>query len=142
MTADSSANSGNGVKSAEPLQGVTLAASMTVNDLQKSLVWYQDVLGFVVDQKYDRDGVLRAASLKAGDVRVVIGQDDGAKGWDRVKGAAMSLQITTSQNIDDIASRAKEAGGVLVADPTDTPWGTRMFRIKDPDGFIFVISSQ
>ena len=141
MTADSSANSGNGVKSAEPLQGVTLAASMTVNDLQKSLVWYQDVLGFVVDQNYDRDGVLRAASLKAGDVRVVIGQDDGAKGWDRVKGAAMALQITTSQNIDDIASRAKAAGGVLVADPTDTPWGTRMFRIQDPDGFTFVISS-
>ena len=81
-------------------------------------------------------------SLKAGDVRVVIGQDDGAKGWDRVKGGAMSLQITTNQNIDEIANRARAAGGVLVAEPTETPWGARMFRIKDPDGFIFVISSQ
>lgn len=135
-------NSGNGAKAAEPLQGTALAASMTVNDLQQSLAWYQDVLGFSVDQKHERDGVLRAVSLKAGDVRIVIGQDDGAKGLNRVKGVAISLQITTTQNIDEIAERVKAAGGVLVADPSDTPWGARMFRITDPDGFLFVISSR
>ncbi|HUQ47722.1 MAG TPA: VOC family protein [Gemmatimonadaceae bacterium] len=142
MTSDSSMNSGNGAKAAEPLQGTALAASMTVNDLQQSLAWYQDVLGFSVDQKHERDGVLRAVSLKAGDVRIVIGQDDGAKGLNRVKGVAISLQITTTQNIDEIAERVKAAGGVLVADPSDTPWGARMFRITDPDGFLFVISSR
>ncbi len=124
------------------LNGNALAASMTVNDLQKSLTWYQDVLGFSVDQRHERDGVLRAVSLKAGDVRIVIGQDDGAKGLNRVKGVAISLQISTTQNIDEIAERVKAAGGVLVADPSDTPWGARMFRIQDPDGFLFVISSR
>lgn len=133
MTADTSVN--------EPLQGTALAASMTVNDLQKSLAWYQDVLGFSVDQKHERDGALRAVSLRAGDVRIVIGQDDGAKGLNRVKGVAISLQITTTQNIDEVAARAKAAGGLLADDPADTPWGARMFRIKDPDGFLFVISS-
>lgn len=143
MTADSSVNSGNGAKSApEPLQGTGLNASMTVNDIQKSLTWYQNVLGFSVDQKYEREGRLAAVSLRAGDARVLIGQDDGAKGWDRVKGVAISLQITTAQSIDEIANRAKAAGGVLEADPADTPWGARMFRIKDPDGFTFVISSR
>ena len=133
MTADTSVN--------EPLQGTALAASMTVNDLQKSLAWYQDVLGFSVDQKHERDGALRAVSLRAGDVRIVIGQDDGAKGLNRVKGVAISLQITTTQNIDEVAARAKAAGSLLADDPADTPWGARMFRIKDPDGFLFVISS-
>jgi uncharacterized glyoxalase superfamily protein PhnB len=100
------------------------------------------VLGFSVVQQYEREGKLVAASLKAGDAKVLIGQDDGAKGWDRVKGVAISLQITTTQNIDEIASRVKAAGGVLEAGPSDTPWGARMFRIKDPSGFTYVISSQ
>ncbi len=55
MTADSSIDSGNNAKSAELLQGTSLAASMTVNDLQKSLAWYQDVLGFSVDQEHEHD---------------------------------------------------------------------------------------
>ena len=143
MSAESSVNSGNGAKPAsEPLQGTGLNASMTVNDIQKSLDWYQNVLGFTVTQKYEREGRLVAASLAAGDAKVLVGQDDGAKGWDRVTGVAISLQITTTQNIDEIADRAKSAGGVLEAEPADTPWGARMFRIKDPDGFTFVISSR
>lgn len=105
-----------------------------MNDLQKSRDWYRDVLGFTVDQEYEREGELRAVALKAGDVRILIGQDDGAKGWDRVKGEGLSLRFTTDQNVDDIASRIKERGGTLLKDPTDTPWGARLFRIQDPDG--------
>jgi uncharacterized glyoxalase superfamily protein PhnB len=141
MPTDSSVDSDNGKKSAE-LQGTALAASLTVNDLQKSLAWYQDVLGFSVDQKHERDGAVRAVALRAGNVRILIGQDDGAKGWVRMKGAGLSLQITTSQSIDEIANRIKAAGGVLENEPVDMPWGARMFRIKDPDGFLFVISSR
>jgi lactoylglutathione lyase len=142
MTTDSSVNSDTGKNSAELLQGTALAASLTVNDLQKSLAWYEDVVGFTVDQKHERDGVLRAISLRAGNVRIVLGQDDGAKGWARMKGAGLSLQITTSQDIDGIANRIKALGAVLESDPMDTPWGARMFRLKDPDGFLLVISSR
>jgi uncharacterized glyoxalase superfamily protein PhnB len=120
----------------------TLSASLTVKDLQKSLAWYQDVLGFTVDQKHEREGKLRAVSLKAGDVRLLIGQDDGAKGWDRVKGEGFSLQITTDQNVDEIANRIKELGGTLDSEPADMPWGARAFRLRDPDGFKLVISSE
>ena len=80
-------------------------------------------------------------ALKAGDVRLLIGQDDGAKGWQRVKGAGFSLQITTDQNIDEIANRIKQAGGTLETEPADMPWGVRVFRLRDPDGFRFAISS-
>jgi uncharacterized glyoxalase superfamily protein PhnB len=120
----------------------TLAASLTVKDLQKSLAWYRDVVGFTVDQKHEREGKLRAVSLKAGDVRILIGQDDGAKGWDRVKGEGFSLQITTDQNVDEIAKRIKALGGTLESEPADTPWGARLFRLRDPDGFKLVISSD
>jgi uncharacterized glyoxalase superfamily protein PhnB len=125
----------------EPFLARTLSASLTVRDLQKSLAWYEDVVGFTVDRKYERDGKLRAVALKAGDVLLLIGQDDGAKGWDRVKGEGFSLQITTDQNVDEIANRIKEVGGTLEAEPADMPLGGRIFRLQDPDGFKFAISS-
>jgi len=124
------------------LNGLSLSVSMSVNDLEKSLAWYCDVVGFSVDRKHERDGRLMAVSLKAGDVRILIGRDDGAKGVDRVKGAGLSLMITTDQNVDDLAARIKAAGGTLASEPADMPWGARVFRLRDLDGFTFVIASN
>src|SRR3954467_7252918 len=106
----------------ESFRGRALSASLTVNDLQKSLTWYRDVAGFTVDQQYEREGKVMAVALKAGDVRILIGQDNGAKGWDRVKGEGFSLMITTVQDIDQLAARVKERGGTLESEPADMPW--------------------
>jgi uncharacterized glyoxalase superfamily protein PhnB len=125
----------------EPFHASLLSASLTVKDLGKSLAWYHDVLGFTIDRKIEREGKLRAVALKAGVVRISINQDDGAKGWDRIKGVGFSLQITTDQNIDETANRIKKLGGTLDSEPADMPWGARLFRLKDPDGFKLVISS-
>ncbi|HXH90882.1 MAG TPA: VOC family protein [Thermoanaerobaculia bacterium] len=124
-----------------PFLGRTISASLTVKDLQKSLDWYQDVVGFTVDRKHEREGKLVAVSLKAGEIRLLIGQDDGAKGWDRAKGEGFSLHITTDQNIDELANRIKARGGSLLSEPADMPWGPRVFRVQDPDGFKITISS-
>lgn len=118
-----------------------LSVSLTVKDLGKSLAWYHDVLGFTIDRKIEREGRLRAVALTAGNLRLSINQDDGAKGWERIKGEGFSLNITTNQDIDKIANRIKELGGTLDSEPTDMPWGARLFRLKDPDGFKLAISS-
>ena len=143
MNADSS-GSNNETERAQPesFRGRDLTASLTVKDLQKSLLWYCDVLGFTVDQKHERESKLVAVSLIAGDVRLLIGQDDGAKGWDRAKGEGFSLQITTAQNVDELAKHITESGGTLDLEPTDMPWGARVFRLRDPDGFKLAISSE
>lgn len=121
--------------------GREISASLTVKDLRKSLEWYTGVMDFSIGQQYEREGNLFAVSLKAGDVRILLTQDNGAKGPDRVKGEGFSLQITTEQSIDDLANGIKTRGGELVSEPATTPWGIRMFRLKDPDGFMFVIAS-
>ncbi len=125
----------------ESFRARALSASLTVNDIQKSLAWYRDVLRFTVDRVHERDGKVRAASLKAGAVQILLGQDDGAKGWDRRKGEGSSLRLTTVQDIDRLAAGIKERGGVLESEPADTPWGSRVFRVRDPDGFLLVIST-
>jgi len=126
----------------QSFRGRELQISLTVKDLDKSLAWYRDVVGFTVDQKHEREGKVVAIALKAGDVRILINQDNGAKGWERVKGEGFSIQITTAQKVDDVANHIKEQGGKLESEPTDMPWGARVFRLADPDGFKLVISSE
>ena len=131
-------------KRAEPnsFRARTLSASLTVNDLKGSLAWYRDVLAFTVDQEHERDGELRAVSLKAGNVRLLINQDDGARGRDRAKGEGFSLYLTTAQDVDELAAGIRARGGTLESEPADMPWGVRAFRLRDPDGFKLVISSE
>ncbi|MEP6990942.1 MAG: VOC family protein [bacterium] len=125
----------------ESLRARSLTASLSVNDLQASLAWYRDVLGFNVAQAHERNGTLMAVSLQAGSVHLLINQDDGAKGADRAKGAGFSMMLTTVQDIDEIAARVRASGGTLDSEPADMPWGVRAFRLSDPNGFKFVISS-
>ena len=112
-----------------------------MSDLQRSLTFYRDIVGFTVDRKFEREGRLAAVALKAGAVELLLGQDDGAKGEGRVKGEGFSLQITTSQDVDALAKRIKDRGGLLTTEPADV-WGARVFRMQDPDGFRLTISSQ
>ncbi len=128
--------------STDSLIGTSLSASFTVKDARASMVWYRDVLGFTVEMQVEREGELRAVSMAGGSAKILLSQDNGAKGIVRQKGVGMSVQITTAQNIDAIAARIKAAGGRLEAEPADTPWGSRVFRLHDPDGFKLVISSE
>jgi uncharacterized glyoxalase superfamily protein PhnB len=125
----------------EPFNASTLSASLTVAVLQTSLAWYRDVLGFTVAQTFERAGTLFAVSLRAGAVPILLTQDDGVKGSDRIKGEGISLRLTTAQNIDELARRVRERGGTLESEPADA-WGARVFRLRDPDGFKLVISSE
>jgi len=129
------------VVSTDPLRGQSLNASLTVNDLEKSLAWYRDVFGFHVEREFERDGRKMAVSLKAGSVAILLAQDDGAKGANRVKGEGFSMMIVTAQDVDQLAAGIKQRGGTLDSEP-DTRFGRRAFRLHDPDGFKFVISTE
>ncbi len=119
-----------------------MTASLTVKDLRQSVAWYRDLLGFTVDREIERDGKLRAVAVKAGAIRLLLNQDDGARGCARVKGEGFALQFIPSQSVDQIADRIKAHGGSLETEPADMPWGVRAFRVRDPDGFKFAISSE
>jgi uncharacterized glyoxalase superfamily protein PhnB len=136
MTPDASTST------ASSLSATSLNASLTVKDLPTSLAWYRDALGFAVDRQHEREGRVVAVALQAGVVRILLNQDNGAKGWDRQKGEGFSLQISTRQSVDDIATRIRNAGGTLDSEPADMPWGVRSFRVRDPDGFRLAISSE
>jgi uncharacterized glyoxalase superfamily protein PhnB len=120
-----------------------LQASLTQDDLEESLVWYRDVVGFhVADEHRGEDGGLRAVMLKAGAVDLIINQDDGGKGWDRSKGEGISLYLTTALDVDEVARGIEERGGALAAGPADMPWGARTIELRDPTGFKLIVASE
>jgi len=116
--------------------------SFTVNDLQKSLAFYRDVLGFSEKERWERDGALHGVELVAGRVGVFLAQDDWEKGRDRAKGQGFRIYCDTSQDIDALARIVQERGGTLAEEPKDQPWGGRDFAVIDPDGFKITIASE
>jgi uncharacterized glyoxalase superfamily protein PhnB len=125
----------------DALQVSTIAPGLTVDDLQKSISFYQ-ALGFAIDEKWEENGTLLGVMMRAGKSQIGLNQDDWKKGRDRKKGVGMRLFMSTTQNVDEIAGRAKGAGIRLVSEPHDTEWKSRAFEVTDPSGFLLTIASE
>lgn len=119
----------------ETLRLRTITPSFTATDLQRSMAFYRDVLGFVIGEEWRENGELAGCEIRAGAVSFMLGQDDFAKGRDRQKGVGTRVRCHTAQDLDKLAAEIKARGGVLDQEPQDMPWGERTFMISDPDGF-------
>ncbi len=120
----------------ETLRLRSVEPTFTVSDLDRSVRFYTDVLGFIMGNKVtDNGGIVRGVMLKAGVCQLRLWQDDWAKGRDRQRGVAVRVWCTTAQDIDGLGVRIKAAGGMLTEEPTELPWGGRSLGIDDPDGF-------
>jgi uncharacterized glyoxalase superfamily protein PhnB len=119
-----------------------VSPSFTANDLEKSIAWYRDVVGFVVGERWEREGKLVGCELRAGDVSLMLGQDDWKKGRDRAKGQGVRLYCETTQDVDALSRQIRERGGKLDSEPADQPWGSRDFSLSDPDGFKITIGKE
>jgi len=124
-----------------PLQVKQLMPSFTVDDLQKSITFFER-LGFGIDERWEDNGVLLGAMLRAGDVTIGLNQDDWKKGRERQKGVGIRFYLNTPQDIDQLAAHAKKAGLSLDSDPHDMEWGGRAFDVTDPSGFKLTIASR
>ena len=122
------------------LRGKSVMPSLTVNNLQQSLDFFSG-LGFEVEDRWEENGKLLGAMLKAGEARLGLSQDDGKKGLNRTKGVGMRIYIEAADDIDQVAARAKKAGITLTREPHDTEWGSRAFEVMEPSGFAITIGS-
>ena len=125
------------------INATTLGCSITCKDLDASIRFYRDAIGFGVAQTYEHEGKVVAAVVGAGNISIVLNQDDGKLGWDRIKGQGFYLQINVAgaADVDAAAARIKAAGGALLSEPADRPWGARMFQFNDLDGFKLGVST-
>jgi uncharacterized glyoxalase superfamily protein PhnB len=119
----------------------TLSPSFTVNDLGQSLLFYVEVLGFTVKDRWEHGGRLMGVMLAAGRCELGIGQDDWAKGRDRVKGVGFRIYAETVQDLGALAERIR-AHGFTAQGPTKESWGATTVTVTDPDGFKLTFTEE
>jgi len=127
----------------EAVQIGAIVPTLTVDDLQKSIAFYE-ALGFAIDDRWEEKGTLLGVMLRAGQSQIGLNQDDWKKGRDRKKGIGgrVSMSAPTRGSVDEIAKRAKNAGYTLTSEPGDTEWNSRAFEVRDPSGFLLTIFSE
>ena len=97
-----------------------------VSNLETSLKWYTEVLGFEVDSCYPEENPVYY-DFKGTGVCFAIGLAEGGKIY---HGGRTNFDV---ENVDELWEKLKNK--VDVIEPIwDTPWGTRKFTIADPDG--------
>ena len=120
-----------------------MGCSITCLDLDASIRFYRDAVGFGVAQSYENEGKVVAAVMTSGNCSIVLNQDNGKLGWNRIKGQGCYLQlnVAAAADVDATAARIKAAGFPLLDEPSDRPWGARMFHFNDLDGFKLGVST-
>ena len=126
-------------KQPESLRLRSIMPSYTVNDIQRSVAWYEKGLGFFVAERWEDGGQLKGVMLKAGSCQLGLSQDDFAKGRDRRKGEGFRIWCDTAQDIDALAARLQKFGGTITEGPGER-WDTYSFTAQDPDGFKITIA--
>jgi len=124
----------------ESLRLRDITPSFTVNDLQASMAFYVDALGFIVKDRWEVEGQLRGVMLVAGRCEIGLAQDDWAKGRDRVKGVGCRVYAETTQDLDALAERLR-ARGIAADGPHTSSWAARLLNLTDPDGFNLTLSN-
>jgi catechol 2,3-dioxygenase-like lactoylglutathione lyase family enzyme len=112
-----------------------LSRHLSVADLERSVAFYRDVLGFEVHLVPTVDGVPATVEAVRGPARIQFGTQDTAydsTGQPRPRGAAILFFET-----DDVEAMraAVRAGGGAPSELENVNWiKMRMFAIRDPDG--------
>jgi glyoxylase I family protein len=117
--------------------GVILA----VADVDRSVAFYRDLMGFAVDARYDDPPY---ASLSRAGMRLSLAEQ-GHAAEDR-PGVAMvappdpgqAAAVLVLEVADCLAVHGKLAarGAEMLAPPFSPPWGGHRFFVRDPDGYL------
>jgi len=122
----------------ESLRLRSIMPSFTVNDIDRSVRWYCEGLGFYLAERWEEGGKLQGVMLKAGACELGLSQDDFSRGRDRPKGAGFRIWCETTQDIDAIAKRLRDLGGTITEEPGNQH-ESYSFTAQDPDGFKLTI---
>ena len=122
--------------------------TLGVDDLEKSLSFYKDGLGFETEGIVGKEieyGAVVFIQLQAG-LRLAlwprksIAHDTGLK-----LGSANPTEMTIGHNVssksevEDIMEKAKNAGAFILKPSGDTSWGGYSGYFQDPDGHVWEV---
>ncbi|MFN2578131.1 MAG: VOC family protein [Pyrinomonadaceae bacterium] len=124
------------MKRTEMINGLDLLF-LEVNNLEDSVEFYRDVLGFGLDSN-NSEAQPPMASVRSGPLRITLVQQLETM-LKRGRGVHFVFGVS---DVDSFYERLK-ARDVLVTDPRDEGWGGRFVSLQDPDGYrLFFVTWQ
>ena len=119
-------------------------AILAVADVDRSVAFYRDLMGFDVDAVYDDPPY---ASLSRAGMRLSLAEQGHAA--DDRPGVMMvapadpaSAAVVLVLEVDDcmaVHALLTTAGADMLAPPFSPPWGGHRFFLRDPDGYLVEI---
>jgi len=97
---------------------------LEVADLERSLAFYRDRLGFVIEYEFEGFAQLAVEGGKLG----------LARSRRRIESASTAIWVYTD-DVDALFAELTAAGAGVVAEPAERPWGERVASVADPDGY-------
>ncbi|MBM9469202.1 VOC family protein [Nakamurella leprariae] len=115
-----------------PTRGVIASAFPILNtpDLDRSLTFWRDLLGGVVEYRFPESGPADYVSLTLGASHLGLGANPDAG---PASDAPAAIWLYTD-DCDVLVERLRAAGVPVVEEPQDQPWGERTAQVRDPDG--------
>lgn len=123
--------------------------TLGVDDLQRSVVFYRDGLGFPTDGIVGKEfehGAVAFFDLQAGLRLALWKRDDLAWEAGIPKGARSAAEfsiahnVNSKQEVDDVMSQAKAAGATIVKPAQQTFWGGYAGYFQDLDGHLWEVA--
>ena len=102
---------------------------LEVNNLEESLSFYHDRLGFEIESRH-LEAEPPLATVRVGSLRITLVQQLETM-LKRGRGVHFVLSVSDLDNFH----KTLRDDGVEVSDPRDEGWGGRFVSLQDPDGY-------
>ena len=120
-----------------------------VEDVMKTLEFYEKAFGFERGMVYEENGVVDYAELKSGEVSIGFASHDlgemNLKGkYIRVspEGNPVGLELVfVDEDVAGATQHAVKNGAVLMAEPVEKPWGQTVSYVRSIEGTLIEICS-
>jgi uncharacterized glyoxalase superfamily protein PhnB len=131
----------NRMSSPEKNAHSTIIPALRYRDAHAAIDWLSKVLGFERQVVYEgENGTVGHAQLTLNGGMIMLGsaKDDeygrGFKAPDELGGMETQCAYVVVADADAVHARAVAAGAKIVRPLQDTPYGSREFGVKDPEG--------
>ena len=122
-----------------------LSPNLIVEDVNKAVDFYRDILKFEIHMSVPAEGDLKWAAMKRDHVEIMLQSRDSASRLiplmeNKEAGGSLTLYIEM-ENVVELYDTIKEKV-VLIEDLHTKPYGMREFSIQDNNGFILTFAQE
>ena len=125
--------------------GASLAPNLIVSDVSRSIAFYRDVLGFVVEVTVPDAAPFVFAIVRSAEVRIFLNApEDATAEYPTLKNRPLGGTFTLFIGVVGIHDLHRELESkVKMIMPIERKWyGTTEFAFEDPDGYVITIAER